>query len=145
MWVLIPNQHWESQEWVISDCLNQFHPLLLIRWGDSKFKIAFFFCNKPIWLVHYSRKMKPWRLPKIEGPILMYRVPSLWPTYIGERRTTFAKAIWDKSEVLWKTCEAHIGNLGNILGTHCELKGNTLGTREKWKKSFFPLTAPKTL
>jgi len=29
----------------------------------------------------------------------------------------------------------YIGNLGNILRTHWELKGNTLGMREKWKKS----------
>jgi hypothetical protein len=36
--------------------------------------------------------MKLWRLSKIEGSILKYRVPHLWPTYIGERRTTFAKA-----------------------------------------------------
>jgi hypothetical protein len=37
-------------------------------------------------------KMKLWRLPTIEGAILKYRVPPLWPTYIGERRTTLAKA-----------------------------------------------------
>jgi hypothetical protein len=36
--------------------------------------------------------MKLWRLSKIEGFILKYRVPHLGPTYIGERRTTFAKA-----------------------------------------------------
>jgi hypothetical protein len=44
----------------------------------------FFFCN--------STKMKLWTLPTIEGAILKYRVPPLWPTYIGETRTTFAKA-----------------------------------------------------
>jgi len=36
--------------------------------------------------------MKLWRLPKIEGSILKYRVPSPWPSYIGERRRTSAKA-----------------------------------------------------
>jgi len=36
--------------------------------------------------------MKLWRLSKLEGSILKYRVPRLWPTYIGERKTTFAKA-----------------------------------------------------
>jgi hypothetical protein len=29
---------------------------------------------------------------RIEGSILKHRVPSLWPTSIDERRTTFAKA-----------------------------------------------------
>jgi hypothetical protein len=32
-----------------------------------------------------------WRLPKIEGSNLKYRIPPLWLTYIGDRRTTFAK------------------------------------------------------
>jgi hypothetical protein len=67
--------------------------------------------------------MKLRRLP-IEGSILKYSVPSLWPRYIAERRITFAKALWDKSEVLWRTC----------LGTHSELEehsGNLMGTREK--------------
>jgi hypothetical protein len=37
---------------------------------------------------------------------------------MGGRRTTFAKSIWDKNEVLWRTCwgipyelAEHIGNL----------------------------------
>jgi hypothetical protein len=52
-----------------------------------------------------------WRLPKIRGSILKYRVPSLWPTYIGERRTTFAKAYGMKVICYGE----HIGNLGNTL------------------------------
>jgi hypothetical protein len=36
--------------------------------------------------------MKLWRLSKIEGCILKYRIPHLWPGYIGERRITLAKA-----------------------------------------------------
>jgi hypothetical protein len=36
--------------------------------------------------------MKLWRLLKIEGSVLIYIVHPLGPTYIGERRTTFAKA-----------------------------------------------------
>jgi hypothetical protein len=74
---------------------------------------------------HSKKKKKLSRLPKIEGFILAYRVPPLWPTYICERRTTFAKSIWDESEVLWRTCWEHIGNL---KGTHWELKGNIVGT-----------------
>jgi hypothetical protein len=35
--------------------------------------------------------MKLWRLPKIAGSSLKYKVPPLWPIYMGEKRTTFAK------------------------------------------------------
>jgi len=35
--------------------------------------------------------MKPWKLPEINGFILKFRVPPLWPTYIMERRTPFGK------------------------------------------------------
>jgi hypothetical protein len=41
------------------------------------------------------KKMKLWRLLKIESSILIYIVPPLGPTYIGEKRTTFAKAHGD--------------------------------------------------
>ncbi len=61
--------------------------------------------------------MKVVRLPKLGSSILMCRVSLLWPTYIGEMRTTVAKAYGIKvrcyAEHVWK----HIGNLGNILGT----------------------------
>jgi hypothetical protein len=43
-----------------------------------------------------------------------------WATYIGERRTTFAKAYGIKLSCYGE----HIGNLGNILGTCCEPIGN---------------------
>jgi hypothetical protein len=45
------------------------------------------------------KKMKLWRLPKIEGSILKCRIPPLQLTYIGEWRTTFAKDYWDKSRL----------------------------------------------
>jgi hypothetical protein len=55
--------------------------------------------------------MKLWRLPKIEGSILKYRIPPLWLTYIGERSsTTFAKEYWDKS--YGEHVQEHTGNLG---------------------------------
>jgi hypothetical protein len=79
--------------------------------------------------------MKLWRLPKIECSILKYSVPSLWPTYIGEKEDNICQRIWDKSEVLGRTC----------LGTHWELEehsGNLMGTREKWKQK--PSPCPKT-
>jgi hypothetical protein len=80
-------------------------------------------------------KMKLQRLPKIKGCILKYRVPLLWPTYIGETRTTFAKAYGIEVKCYGK----HIGNLGNLMGTHWELKGDIVGTHwepeENEKKS----------
>jgi hypothetical protein len=63
------------------------------------------------------KKKKIWRLPKVEGFIFKYRVPLLWPTYIGERRTTFAKAYGIKVRCYGEHVGKHIGNLGNILGT----------------------------
>jgi hypothetical protein len=67
----------------------------------------------------------------MEGYILKYRVTPIW-------RTTFAKP-YGISEVLlgthWWTPWELGKHVGNLMGTHWELKGDTLGTREKWKKS----------
>jgi hypothetical protein len=46
--------------------------------------------------------MKPWRLNKLEGYILEYKVPFLWPMYIGKRRTTFGKAYGIKVRCYWE-------------------------------------------
>jgi hypothetical protein len=55
-------------------------------------------------------------LPKIKkGSILTYRVPPLWPTYIGETRTTFAKAYEIKVGCYWELFGEHVRNL-EILG-----------------------------
>jgi hypothetical protein len=63
--------------------------------------------------------MKLWRLFKIEGFVFIYIVPFLGPTYVGERKTTFAKAHGLEMRCLY---EEHVGehlvNLGNISGTH---------------------------
>jgi hypothetical protein len=61
------------------------------------------------WLITLKKK-NLWKLPKIEGSILKDRVPHLWPTYIGESRTTFAKAYGIKV----RCCEEHVGeHIGN--------------------------------
>jgi hypothetical protein len=61
-----------------------------------------------------------WRLPRRES-VLKYRVPSLWPSYIGERRTTFAKAYGIKVNCYGEHVGEHIGNffehIGNLMGT----------------------------
>jgi hypothetical protein len=59
---------------------------------------------------------------------LKCRIPSFWPRYIGERRTTFAKAYGIKvrcyGEHVGELGE-HIGNLkGNIVRTHWEPEKN---------------------
>jgi hypothetical protein len=38
------------------------------------------------------QKNETMETPKTEGSILKYIAPPLWPTYIGERRITCAKA-----------------------------------------------------
>jgi len=61
------------------------------------------------------KKMKLWRLLKIEGSVLMYIVPPLGPTYIGES----AKAYGLKVRCLYgEHVGEHIVNLGNIVRTH---------------------------
>jgi hypothetical protein len=58
----------------------------------------------------------------------------------------FAKAYGIKVRCYGEYVGEYIGNLGNILGTHSELKGNTLGTRKKWKKKILlaPSKAPNS-
>jgi hypothetical protein len=66
------------------------------------------------------KKKKLGRLPKIEGSILKCRVLPLWPTYIGERRTTFVKKYGIKVRCYGEHVGEHIENLRNILKTQWE-------------------------
>ncbi len=50
----------------------------------------------------------------MQGSILNYRVPSLWPNYIGERRATFAKAYGRKVRCYWELFGEHVRNLGAL-------------------------------
>jgi hypothetical protein len=59
------------------------------------------------------KKKKIWKFPKIEGSILNYNVP-LWPIYIGEKRTTFAKAYGIKVRYYWELFGEHVKNLGTL-------------------------------
>jgi len=111
-----------------------YSPLLLIRWSSSQVQF-FLSCNEPIWLPLHSTKLKQWRLPRIKGYILKYRVPPLWPTYIGEKENNICQSIWGKSEVLWRTYWGIYWEPdGNLLQTQKEHGANTLGTRESWKQ-----------
>jgi len=65
------------------------------------FPSFFFCCNEPI-CPSLKKKWKLWRLPKIKGSILKYKVLPLLPTYIGERRTTFAKPHEIKMRCYWE-------------------------------------------
>ncbi len=117
-----------------------YSPLLLINYMRClPSSIIFLF----IYLAHHSKinlKInKLWRLPKIEGFILKCRVPPLWPTYIGERRTTFAKV----NGIKVRCYGEHIGNLGNIFETWWELKRNIVGTHwEHGKNEKNPSPSP---
>jgi hypothetical protein len=51
------------------------------------------------------KKINLWRLPETKGYILKYIVPPIWPTYIGERKTTCAKAYGIKV----RCYEEHVG------------------------------------
>jgi len=51
---------------------------------------------------------------KREGSILKYRVTSLWLTYIGEKRTTFALANGIKVRCYWELFGEHVRNLGTL-------------------------------
>jgi hypothetical protein len=73
----------------------------------------FFFLQQANLIGPSHKKMKLWRLPNIEGSILKYRVPLLWPTYISERRTTFGKAYRIKVRCYGE----HVGNTLGTWGT----------------------------
>jgi len=89
--------------------------------------------------------MKLWRLPKTEGSILKYIVPPLWPSYIGERRTTCAKAYGIKVRCYGEHVGEHIENMWepieNLKGTYWEHIGN----QGKMKKNPWPPPAPPPL
>jgi hypothetical protein len=76
--------------------------------------------------------------------ILKYRVPPLRPTYIGERRTTFAKAYGIKVRCYGEHVGEHNGNLRNLMRSHRELERNIVRIhwepRKNEKKSFLPQT-----
>ncbi len=67
------------------------------------------------------------------------------------KEDNICQSIWDKSEVLWRTCSGTHWELGehieNLMRTHWELKRNidenTLGPGEKWKKKPSPLPRQK--
>jgi hypothetical protein len=61
-------------------------------------------------LTHHQKKLKLGKPPKIivlceEG------IPPLYPTYLGERRTTFAKTYGVKVRCYWELFGEHVGNL----------------------------------
>jgi len=116
-------------------------PLLLIRWGARKFKFCFLQLAN---LIGPSfKKMKLWRLPKIEGSTLMCRVLPLWPSYICEKRTTFAYAYGIKVRCYGEHVAKHIRKLRNIVGTWLEPVGNLKGTHWEQEKNWEKLKRKK--
>ncbi len=89
---------------------------------------------------HHSKKKNLWGLLKVDSSIFNYRVPPLWPTYIGERRTTFAKSYGTKVRCYGEHVGEHIRNL---MGTHWVLIGNIVETHwEPEKKNLLPHPSP---
>ncbi len=77
-----------------------------LDWIASNVQIFFLAMSQFDWLCPPPKKLNLWRLSHIEGSIFKLSVPSLWLTYIAERRTTFAKAYGIKVGCYWE----HIGN-----------------------------------
>jgi hypothetical protein len=61
--------------------------------------------------------MKLWRLPKLDGSILKNGVFPIWPRYIGEEMTRFAKAYGIKVRCYGEHVGEHIESLVNVLKT----------------------------
>ncbi len=117
------------------------HCFILINWGCLTNPTIFFCCNEPTWLTHCKKKkLKLWRLPKIEDSTESWSALSLWPTYIGEKGRTLDKTYGIKVRHYWEhPWRTHREHIGNLMGTHWELEGNMMGTKEKcWA---FPLAA----
>ncbi len=67
------------------------------KWGASQVQFFSFQWEKKK-IGPSLKKMKLWRLPKIEGSILKYRVPPLWPTYLSMKQGNlccFILSGWD--------------------------------------------------
>jgi len=60
--------------------------------------------------------MRPWSLLNIEGSVLKFRILPLWPTYIGERRATFAKEYAINLRCYWELFEEQVRNLRTLGG-----------------------------
>jgi len=93
------NDCWISHTYKATDVLSTLLFTCPIRWRASQVQI-FLLQRANFDRQITPKKMKPWRLPKIEGCIVKCRVPRLWLTYIVERRTTFAKAYGIKAGLL---------------------------------------------
>jgi hypothetical protein len=84
-------------------------------------------------LIGPSLQKKFMGAPQNKRFIWKYKVLPLWPTCIGERKTTFTKTYGIKMMCYGKHVGEHIGNL---MGAHWELKGNIVG--KQWELIFFP-------
>ncbi len=107
LWGHAEPSHWLPWNFYFQNCLSPFLAWVntsIINWGYLFIHISYLLDEMPPKYFYFfspsmsqfdwtiTQKMKLWKLPKIEPSILKYRVPPLWLTYKGERRTTFAKA-----------------------------------------------------
>jgi hypothetical protein len=84
----------------VSKTMVLFCCFILISWGCRTSPTLlhlcfFFFCNEPIWLAHRKKKLKLWRLPKIEDSMEWWSAsPPLAHLYRWERQD-FGQNVWD--------------------------------------------------
>ncbi len=90
-----------------------YSPLLFIRWEYLSSSI-YFFCNKPIWLAHHSKKMELWRLPRVRGSNLKFFLLLPLAQVYRWKEDNICQSIWDQK---WSA-------IGNSLGT-CQELGNS--------------------
>jgi hypothetical protein len=76
----------------------------------------------------FKKKLKLWRLPKIENSMERWSASPFGPPREARRGGLQTKHMGLKRGAIGNTLGE---NIGNLMGTHWELEGNMLGTKER--------------
>ncbi len=100
--------------------------LILLSWGCLVSSTFFFCCccSELFLLAHHKRKLKIGMVPQNRRLLWSCGASPLAYLYIGEKGRTLGKTYGIKARCYWE----------HPWGTHWELEGNMLGTKEKLKK-----------
>jgi hypothetical protein len=82
-------------------------------------------------LAQYKKKLKLWRLSKIEDSMERCSASPFGQAIWVRRGGLWAKHMGLKQGAIGNTLGEHMENLGNTWRTLSELEGNMLGTKEK--------------